>query len=580
MMKSKDRSLDKTEKIRQLLVQTEKYKNLATQILEQLNQIDYRADLIKNFLLLIKVVSDIEGVGIRLQDGENFPYYETLGFPEELVLTSPSLYALDRKKECVCDADGGLSREGMCGTILCGRIDPARPFFTDKGSFWTNSTTGLRDSATEIYWRFRTCGHCLRAGYESMALIPLSHEGRIVGLLQLSDCRKNRFTATLISYFERLGAGFGVALRLQQQEKSISQCRQDVTIIEESFRHHNLFQFAPISIWEFDFSKIKRYIDRLRKRGVTDFRDYFDAHPEDIIGLTGKMKIRRVNQATLTLFQAEDEAELSRRMNTLFTKELYDVFKEQLIVLAEGNSEYDRETIVPTLRREERHILLKLVVPSGYVTTLSKVFAFLIDISLQKRREEELLVSAEKYRRIVETSQDAVVLADLHTGVVLEANTKAEELFGFSAPEIVGLHFTQLHPAEEAATHKQLYEKLIHQNGGGVENLVVCHRDGPRTKVSLRSSIVVVHGRNYLVNIYRTIKKNVAAITSNLTKRECEILQMIASGLSAKQIAKQLNISDRTVRSHREHIMQKLNIHKTVDLVRYAMTCGLIDTNS
>ena len=105
----------------------------------------------------------------------------------------------------------------------------------------------------------------------------------------------------------------------------------------------------------------------------------------------------------------------------------------------------------------------------------------------------------------------------------------------------------------------------------------LCNRDGQRTTVSLRSSIVSVHGRNYLANIFRTQSKKDAAATRNLTKRECEIVQMIASGLSAKQIAQQLNISDKTVRSHREHIMQKLNIHKTVDLVRYAMTCGLID---
>jgi PAS domain S-box-containing protein len=461
--------------------------------------------------------------------------------------------------------------------ILCGRIDTTLPFFTENGSFWTNSTTGLRDAAAEAYRKLCTCGHCIRAGYESLALIPLQYENRKVGLLQLSDCRKNRFTATLISYFERLGSGFGVALKLQQQEKNISQCRQDVAIIEDSFRHHNLFQFAPVSIWEFDFSKIKLYLDRLSKRGMTDFRNYFDAHPEDIIGLTGKVKIKRVNQATLTLFQAEDQAELSRRMNTLFTKELYDVFREQLIALAAGNSEYVCETVVSTLRREERHILLKLIVPLDYVTTFSKVFAFIIDISFQKHREAEIQASEQKYRQIVETSQDAVVLADLHTGVILEANNKAEELFGFSSSEIVGLHFTQLHPVEETATYQRFYDNVIQQDGGGMENLVVCHRHGQRTTVSLRTSIVSVPGRNYLTNIFRTQNKRNAAVIRNLTKRECEILQMIASGLSAKQIAQQLNISDKTVRSHREHIMKKLNIHKTVALVRYAMTNGLID---
>lgn len=63
---------------------------------------------------------------------------------------------------------------------------------------------------------------------------------------------------------------------------------------------------------------------------------------------------------------------------------------------------------------------------------------------------------------------------------------------------------------------------------------------------------------------------------SRLTPRELEVLTRIASGLSNKKIAKKLHISVKTVDTHRTHIMQKLNIHTTADLVRYAMTHGLI----
>jgi len=63
---------------------------------------------------------------------------------------------------------------------------------------------------------------------------------------------------------------------------------------------------------------------------------------------------------------------------------------------------------------------------------------------------------------------------------------------------------------------------------------------------------------------------------SQLTPREREILKNIASGLSNKKIARALHISVKTVETHRTHIMQKLNIHTTADLVRYAMRHGLI----
>ncbi len=63
---------------------------------------------------------------------------------------------------------------------------------------------------------------------------------------------------------------------------------------------------------------------------------------------------------------------------------------------------------------------------------------------------------------------------------------------------------------------------------------------------------------------------------SRLTPRELEILKSISLGLSNKKIAKILHISIKTVDTHRTHIMQKLNIHTTADLVRYAAAHGLI----
>ena len=57
-----------------------------------------------------------------------------------------------------------------------------------------------------------------------------------------------------------------------------------------------------------------------------------------------------------------------------------------------------------------------------------------------------------------------------------------------------------------------------------------------------------------------------------LTKREKEILFFIADGLNNNQIAEKLFISPRTVDTHRTNIMQKLNIHDTANLVRYALS--------
>jgi DNA-binding NarL/FixJ family response regulator len=62
-----------------------------------------------------------------------------------------------------------------------------------------------------------------------------------------------------------------------------------------------------------------------------------------------------------------------------------------------------------------------------------------------------------------------------------------------------------------------------------------------------------------------------------LTPREIEVLKLIACGHSGKQIAEQLGIAFRTARSHRSNLMEKLDVHDTASLVRYAIRTGLIE---
>jgi DNA-binding NarL/FixJ family response regulator len=64
---------------------------------------------------------------------------------------------------------------------------------------------------------------------------------------------------------------------------------------------------------------------------------------------------------------------------------------------------------------------------------------------------------------------------------------------------------------------------------------------------------------------------------TGLTVRELEILQLIVGGLSNKEIASQLKLSSNTVAVHRANIMEALGIHKTAELVVYAIRNGLVN---
>jgi DNA-binding NarL/FixJ family response regulator len=71
-----------------------------------------------------------------------------------------------------------------------------------------------------------------------------------------------------------------------------------------------------------------------------------------------------------------------------------------------------------------------------------------------------------------------------------------------------------------------------------------------------------------------TVKK-----ATGLTSRELEVIQLVAEGFANKQVAVSLNISIKTVEKHRQHLMDKLNIHDTAGLTRYAIAQGIIESS-
>ena len=71
------------------------------------------------------------------------------------------------------------------------------------------------------------------------------------------------------------------------------------------------------------------------------------------------------------------------------------------------------------------------------------------------------------------------------------------------------------------------------------------------------------------------LKKKAAELTS----REMEVLQLIAEGNANKQTAAELGIGIKTVEKHREHLMEKLDIHDTAGLTRYAISAGIIESS-
>jgi GAF domain-containing protein len=155
---------------------------------------------------LIKEWAGVEAIGVRLRVGDDFPYFTTIGFPESFVQKESSLLAIDVHGDRIRDKQGNLVFECMCGNIVSRRFDSSKSFFTERGSFWTNCTSDLLSSTTEEDRLGRTRNHCNHAGYESVALIPLTSGDEIFGLIQLNDSRRDCFTPEMISRLESFAA--------------------------------------------------------------------------------------------------------------------------------------------------------------------------------------------------------------------------------------------------------------------------------------------------------------------------------------------------------------------------------------
>ncbi len=213
----KDISLQKQAEERQILF---------LQVLDLLNQPHEKVELLRKILTILKEHIGFEAVGIRLREGEDFPYFETNGFSEAFIESERYLCARDQDGRIIRDSQGNPFLECMCGNIMCQRTDPSLPFFTENGSFWTNSTSELLASSSDKDLQVRTRNRCHGEGYESVALLPLRSENEIIGLLQLNDRRANQFTLDRIKFFEGLGASIGIGLNRIFAEESVKKSEE------------------------------------------------------------------------------------------------------------------------------------------------------------------------------------------------------------------------------------------------------------------------------------------------------------------------------------------------------------------
>ena len=127
------------------------------------------------------------------------------------------------------------------------------------------------------------------------------------------------------------------------------------------------------------------------------------------------------------------------------------------------------------------------------------------DITERKKSEQALKESEEKYRKLIDSANDAIFLADTETGILVEANEKAAELIGIPRDKIIGMHQMQLHPPEKADEYKRIFKEYVGKAKGVTPELLVQHKSGRKTPVEISSTVINVGKKVYLQGIFRDI---------------------------------------------------------------------------
>lgn len=198
-------------------------------------------------------------------------------------------------------------------------------------------------------------------------------------------------------------------------------------------------------------------------------------------------------------------------------------------------------------------------------------------------------VVRQGFRRLLEAEWDFQVVGEASNG--REALEMAERLrpdvvvMDVTMPELNGIEATRR--IVKSCPRTRILALSMHKDGVYVREILRAGARGYLLKDSGQNEFLaavraVANGAGWLSPevsdaVLDDYRKHVTDPIDLLSSREREVLQMIAEGLTNKEIASRLHLSVYTVEAHRGRILEKLNLHSIAELVRFAMRNGLVD---
>lgn len=236
---------------------------------------------------------------------------------------------------------------------------------------------------------------------------------------------------------------------------AIERTREARRLRESEERYRSIFDLVQVSIWEEDWSQVRKLVQRLRADGVTDLRDYFRQNLDVVRQAIAAVRVLDMNPASLRIFEAHEKRELQGSLDSVFsTPDTVPGFIDQLVAFASGARIHEGEMMVRTLTGKPVYVMLTLVFPTASEPD-GTVLLSMLDVT-QRRKAED------RFRTVAETTNDTVWDLDLTTGRLWWQDGANHRLTHLQEGEKQNLQSwtSRLHPDEREAVEATFYKAL------------------------------------------------------------------------------------------------------------------------
>jgi PAS domain S-box-containing protein len=440
------------------------YSDMGRDILHVLNEPGALLTAMRQIIDILKTGTGFEAVGIRLQYGDDFPYFAHEGFPEDFLRTENTLVARDAAGGICRDTEGRVCLECTCGQVISDKTDPTNPYVTQGGSCWTNDKADSPFKDTRLHPRDR----CLHEGFQSIALVPIRTNEGVVGLIQLNDRRKGLLTLDKVELLEGIASHISSALMRKQAEDALRDSEQ---------RYRTLFEGVPDTILIADL-----------ETGIIcdanpNAQRLFGMSREELVGMhQSKLHPARLTARTKQSFDEHARDAQAGKISGPF---------EHAIVRADG-AEVPVEIVTQPITLNGKKMI-------------QGVFR---DISERKRIEQERIISKERLRALYDSITDALFVHGMEPDSsgrrFLEVNDVACRRLGYTREELLAMSPDAIDDPESGVDLNPIVAKIFAGETATFEQVHVA-KDGTRIPVEISSHLFSLEGRQAVFSLVRDI---------------------------------------------------------------------------